>query len=263
MGGLEVINVSKYYKERLVLDRIDISTYNKEFIGIIGQSGAGKSTLLRIIAGLEVPDAGFIRIDGEKVKGPTQYVGYLFQDYRLFPWLTVKENVFFPIDNSGLKKATAYSLYERALYYMEILGLTEKCNNYPHELSGGLKQRVALCRSLSLHPKILLLDEPSSALDMFTAIKSWILLRKLYEEIDTTFIVVSHNLDEVAFLCDRVIVLDSHPGRVLADIRIDQYKSKQDEIVDVNYLFSSGHTRIKKIISDMLFKNGSPNHNTT
>jgi NitT/TauT family transport system ATP-binding protein len=251
-------NVSKQFKGITVLENVSINIVDKEFVGIIGMSGAGKSTLLKIIAGLEKADSGCVYIGDRIVKEPSIEVGYMFQDYRLFPWLTVKENIIFPLRTLNLPRYRIASLYERVTYYMEILGLVQKLNAYPHELSGGLRQRVALCRALCTSPKVLLLDEPSSALDMFTAINSWQLLRKLFEEVrDTIFIIVSHNLDEIVFLCDRVIVLSSSPGRIIADINLKYLKSKlsyKDKGIDVNFIFSKEFLEMKRIIAHHLFE---------
>ncbi|ADC89344.1 ABC transporter related protein [Thermocrinis albus DSM 14484] len=259
MSLVKLENVSKQFMGITVLENVSIDIIDKEFVGIIGQSGAGKSTLLKIIAGLEKADSGCVYIGDRIVKEPSPEVAYMFQDYRLFPWLTVKENIIFPLRTLNLPKHRIASLYERVTYYMEILGLVEKLNAYPHELSGGLKQRVALCRALCTSPKVLLLDEPSSALDMFTAINSWHLLRKLFEEVrDTIFIIVSHNLDEIAFLCDRVIVLSNNPGRVIADINLKDLKSKLScQDIDVNFIFSEEFLEIKRTIAYYLFKSGS------
>ncbi len=252
MSLIRLRNISKLFNGKKVLDDISIDINSKEFVGIIGPSGAGKSTLLKIIAGLEHPDRGTVHIDDRIVNKPSPEVGYLFQDYRLFPWLTVKENVMFPLKVLKLKASKIESLYERALYYMEILGIIDKADAYPHELSGGLKQRVALCRALCTSPKVLLLDEPSSALDMFTAMNSWRLLKELFYEIKaTTFVVVSHNLDEIAFLCDRVIILSSNPGQIIADINLSP---EAKEKIDVDFIFSNTFVELKKLIASYLFE---------
>lgn len=250
--SLEVKNLYKYYKDNCILENINIEINKKEFVGIIGKSGSGKSTLLKIIAGIEKPTQGEVILQGRKIDSPTYDISYLFQDYRLFPWLNVIDNVTFYIRNIDISASKFYSLYERTLYYMEILGIAQRSKSYPYELSGGLKQRVALCRALSTSPKVLLLDEPSSALDMFTAITSWTLLRRIFLEVrDTIFIVVSHNLDEVTFLCDRIIVLGGSPGKVIDDIRVPRSSFQED--ISLEYMFSEEFINTKKIIAHKLF----------
>lgn len=255
---LKVNNLYKYYKSICVLENINIEIKKKEFVGIIGKSGSGKSTLMKIIAGVEKPTQGEIFLGGKKIDKPTHEIGYLFQDYRLFPWLNVIDNVTFYIKNMNVRASKFYSLYERTMYYMEILGLAEKSKSYPHELSGGLKQRVALCRALSTSPRVLLLDEPSSALDMFTAMTSWTLLRRIFFEVrDTIFILVSHNLDEVSFLCDRIIVLGGSPGRVIEDIEVQRPSCVRDDL-SLEYIFSEEFINTKKLVAHKLsFSNGA------
>lgn len=211
-------NICKKYDDKEILRDINIKVNKKEFIGLIGFSGAGKSTLLRIIAGIEKPTAGRITLNGDEIKKPTLKIGFLFQDYRIFPWLTVKENIMFALRN--IQTSNIMNFIEKAYALMDIMELSDKINYFPHQLSGGLKQRVALCRALIPEPEILLLDEPFSSLDPLTALKSWHLVRYIYEIKDISFIIVSHNIEEVLFLCDRIIVLDKNPGRVLSEIKV-------------------------------------------
>jgi len=196
---------------------INIEVRQREFVSVIGPSGCGKSTLIRIVAGLDHPSEGQVRIDGNPVEGPGADRGMVFQGYTLFPWLTVKKNVMFGMKMKGLKGKQAQS---SALRWLELVGLSKFADHYPSQLSGGMKQRVAIARSLANEPRILLMDEPFGALDAQTRASMQNHLLKIWESVDVTILFITHDLDEAIYLSDRIIVLGAHPGRVLEVIDV-------------------------------------------
>ncbi|MBF6058541.1 MULTISPECIES: ABC transporter ATP-binding protein [Thiomicrorhabdus] len=198
-------------KQIEVLRNVDFTAYKREFICVVGPSGCGKSTLARLIAGLETIDDGSILMDGKKVTSPGPDRGMVFQSYSLFPWMTVKENVMFGLIESGMSKTTAEP---EALQWIDLVGLEKFTESYPHQLSGGMKQRVAIIRALANQPKVLLMDEPFAALDPKNRLKMQQYLLEIWQNIDITIFFITHDLDEAIYLADRILVLDAHPGRV-------------------------------------------------
>ena len=198
-------------RQTLALDRIGFETHRREFLCIVGPSGCGKSTLIRILAGLEEKTAGDVLLLGEPVTGPGRDRGMVFQGYTLFPWLTVKKNVMFGLEVNGADHSTA----ERdALQWLSLVGLEKFADAYPNQLSGGMKQRVAIVRALANQPRILLMDEPFGALDAQTRARMQAHLLEIWKKIDITIVFITHDLDEAIFLGDRILVLSPHPGRV-------------------------------------------------
>ncbi len=214
------------------LSGIRFDVHRREFISVIGPSGCGKSTLIRIVAGLETPTSGSIRIDGNPVDGPGADRGMVFQGYTLFPWLSVKRNVMFGPKMKGMKKALAE---RKALEWLDLVGLADFANHYPAQLSGGMKQRVAIARALANEPRILLMDEPFGALDAQTRASMQAHLLRIWENVDVTILFITHDLDEAIYLSDRVVVLGAHPGRVLEIIEVPVARSRAPE------QFLSGH----------------------
>jgi NitT/TauT family transport system ATP-binding protein len=210
---LQVRHLEKRFKspqgETLALNDINFVTHRREFLCIIGPSGCGKSTLVRILAGLESKTSGDVLLDGKPVVGPGADRGMVFQGYTLFPWLTVKRNVMFGLEQN--KHAAAES---EAMQWLDLIGLAKFADAYPHQLSGGMKQRVAIARALATQPRILLMDEPFSALDAQTRAKMQSYLLDIWKNIDITVVFITHDLDEAVFLADRILVLRAHPGEV-------------------------------------------------
>ena len=207
--------------EVLVLDRIDLEVRAGEIVGLLGRSGSGKSTLLRSIAGLVQPSSGSVVFEGQPVRGPVQGVAMVFQGFALFPWLTVLENVTLGLRALGVDTETAR---RRALAAIDLIGLDGFESAYPRELSGGMQQRVGFARALVVEPKLLLMDEPFSALDVLTAETLRTDFLDLWTErrLDILAVVlVTHNIEEAVFLCDRVVVLAPNPGRIAAEITIE------------------------------------------
>ncbi len=193
------------------LKDVSFSVKDKEFFSIIGPSGCGKTTLLKMVAGLVKPTAGRIDIDGETVVGPGEDRAMVFQQFVLLPWADILTNVGFGLELRGMSRKESR---EAAKPYLEQVGLTRFAEHYPHELSGGMQQRVGLARALAVGPDILLMDEPFGALDAQTRQLMQEDLMRLWEVEQTTVIFVTHSMDEAAYLSDRVLVMDTHPGRV-------------------------------------------------
>src|SRR5216684_563237 len=205
----------------LVLDGVDLTLVDNEIVGLLGRSGCGKSTLLRIIAGLMPPTAGIVAIDGEPVRGPASQVAMVFQTFALFPWLTVLDNAEIGLEAQGMPAAERH---KRALAAIDLIGLDGYESAYPKELSGGMRQRVGLARALVVHPKVLLMDEPFSALDVLTAETLRTDLLDLWCEGKmpiSSILMVTHNIEEAVLMCDRILVFSSNPGRIVADIKVE------------------------------------------
>jgi NitT/TauT family transport system ATP-binding protein len=205
----------------VVLDGVEMTLREGEIVGLLGRSGSGKSTLLRSIAGLIRPTAGSITFGGAPVVGCSEGVSMVFQSFALFPWLTVLENVEIGLEARGV---TAAARRKSALAAIDLIGLDGFENAYPKELSGGMRQRVGLARALVVHPKVLLMDEPFSALDVLTAETLRTDLIDLWSEGRMpikSILMVTHNIEEAVLMCDRVLVFSSNPGRIDAEIKVD------------------------------------------
>jgi NitT/TauT family transport system ATP-binding protein len=210
----------------LALSNISFQTHRREFLCIIGPSGCGKSTLIRILAGLETSSAGEVLLDGRPVNGPGRERGMVFQGYTLFPWLTVKKNVMFGLRMNNVGRAEAS---KQADEWLALIGLEKFADAYPHQLSGGMKQRVAIIRALVNHPRILLMDEPFSALDAQTRAKMQAYLLEIWKKVDITIVFITHDLDEAIFLADRILVLSAHPGEVQELIEVPLERPRRAE----------------------------------
>jgi len=205
----------------LVLDDVNLALADNEIVGLLGRSGSGKSTLLRIIAGLMPPTRGAVTIAGRAVDGPAGDVAMVFQSFALFPWLSVLENVEIGLEAQGIAPAERR---KRALAAIDLIGLDGYESAFPKELSGGMCQRVGLARALVVHPKVLLMDEPFSALDVLTAETLRTDLLDLWADRRmpiSSILMVTHNIEEAVLMCDRILVFSSNPGRIVADIRVD------------------------------------------
>ncbi|HWY64423.1 MAG TPA: nitrate/sulfonate/bicarbonate ABC transporter ATP-binding protein [Rhizomicrobium sp.] len=208
-------------EELLVLDDVNLNLRAGEIVGLLGRSGSGKSTLLRLIAGLARPQGGSLSYMGAPILGPTQGVAMVFQSFALFPWLTVLENVQLGLEALNLPPR---EMRERALAAIDLIGLDGYESAYPRELSGGMRQRVGFARAVVVHPNILLMDEPFSALDVLTAENLRTDLVELWGNGKLPIkgiILVTHNIEEAVLMCDRVLLFSSNPGRVASEIKID------------------------------------------
>ncbi len=202
----------------LALQATDLDVAENEFITILGPSGCGKSTLLRIVAGLDHPTAGEVRLDGRRIEGPGADRGMVFQSYTLFPWLSVLDNVCFGLRERGLPRAQQVEIAEG---FLAQVGLSGFARHYPKQLSGGMQQRTALARALANRPRMLLMDEPFGALDHQTRELMQELLLGIWERRRKTVLFVTHDIDEAVFMGSRVVVMSARPGRIKLDRRVE------------------------------------------
>jgi NitT/TauT family transport system ATP-binding protein len=219
---LSVNELSKVFtykgKQLTVLDNIHLHLNANEFVCLVGASGCGKSTLLKIVAGLEKPSSGQVFLEDEVISGPGANLGMIFQNYTLFPWRSVADNISFGLELQGLSKAERK---QRIAYYLEVVGLTKFADAYPKQLSGGMKQRVAIARALANEPEVLLMDEPFGALDAQTKEQMQKFMQGLWEQTHITILMITHDVEEAIFLSQRIYVMSSHPGRIAEEIPIN------------------------------------------
>jgi NitT/TauT family transport system ATP-binding protein len=219
---IQLFGVSQVFSGRAgtveALRDIDLKIEQGEFVAVVGRSGCGKSTLLRLVAGLLPPTSGEIQVAGERVTKARRDIALLFQRPALLPWRTVLDNVLLPAEIFRLGRS---ALRERALGLLEMVGLQGFEKRLPHELSGGMQQRVALCRSLLTGPRVLLMDEPFSALDALTREDLSTELQRIHMEHRATIMFVTHSIDEAVLLADRVVVLSPRPGQIIEILNID------------------------------------------
>ncbi|MGJ3246249.1 MAG: ABC transporter ATP-binding protein [Elainellaceae cyanobacterium] len=218
---LEVSHLYKQFETRqgplVALKDINLHVETGEFVCVVGASGSGKSTLLRLVAGLDLPTAGTIAVDGVLVIGPGADRGMVFQRYTLYPWMTVADNVGFGLKLRGVPKAIRR---EQVSYYLDVVGLTQFAASHPKELSGGMKQRVAIARALASQPKVLLMDEPFGALDVQTKEAMQQFLLQIWRRTNTTILMITHDVDEAVFLAQRIYTLSARPGTVQRETSI-------------------------------------------
>ncbi|TMI02981.1 MAG: ABC transporter ATP-binding protein [Betaproteobacteria bacterium] len=222
LGAITVRNVSKTFSTEgtvalEALREVSVEILPGQFVAFVGPSGCGKSTLLKLIGGLLEPSSGHISVGASQVTGPSRGIGVMFQTPVLFPWRTVLENVLLPIEVFGLERRAAT---EKARDILRLVGLEGREGAYPRELSGGMQQRAALSRVLVIDPSIILMDEPFGALDEFTRERMNLELLRIWQERGQTIVFVTHSISEAVFLADRVVVMDTAPGRVLAVVDV-------------------------------------------
>ena len=230
-GALEIRGLGKQYaiegKPLTVLENINLAVKPGEFVSIVGASGCGKSSLLRLIVGLEAEYSGDILLDGERIVSTSLERGIVFQDHRLFPWLNVEQNVAVALKNSPL---SAKEKRDTVREHIELVGLQDFTDAYPHQISGGMAQRVAIARGLVNRPSVLLLDEPLGALDALTRARLQGELQNIWAKEKITMILVTHDVDEAVFLGDRVVVMQPNPGRIrrILDIDLPRPRNRSD-----------------------------------
>lgn len=222
----EVDNVSVH-----VSDDINLNVEEGEFISIVGPSGCGKSTLLRIMAGLDKSTSGKVENRGREITGISKNIGMIFQEPRLFPWLTIRDNVSFCF-SSRQRRTEKKRINEMVDYYLQLVNLTEFAKAYPNQLSGGMKQRASIARTLIENPEILLLDEPFSALDAFTRVSMQQELLRIWETEKKTMILVTHDIDEAIYLSDRIVVLSERPSTIQKIITLKQDRPRDRSSYD-------------------------------
>lgn len=216
---LAVKNVSRTFSNGATgFKNVNFETKKGEIIGVLGTSGCGKSTLLRVLSGLDADYTGTVKISGDTIKSVHEKVGVIFQESRLMPWLTVKENISFGLRDSQKD--------EKAQEYIKLVGLQGFENHYPKDISGGMAQRVSIARALITAPEVLLLDEPFSALDAFTKMQLQDLLLTIWNEYKSTMLLVTHDIDEALYLCDRIIILKGQPGEIYETIQINAQRPR-------------------------------------
>ncbi len=232
-SGLALRRVSKRYEGDMgapVLDRIDLSIRSGEFVSIVGASGCGKSTLLRLIAGLDASYEGEIEFGGERVVSTDLSRGIVFQDHRLFPWLNVEQNVAVALRNAPLSK---HEKARAVAEHVALVGLEGCEGQYPHQLSGGMAQRVAIARGLVNRPRLLLLDEPFGALDALTRARLQDELQRIWAQERITMVLVTHDVEEAVLLSDRIVVMEARPGRIGEIVDVDLPRPRKRGSLDV------------------------------
>ncbi|MBF8193652.1 ABC transporter ATP-binding protein [Nonomuraea sp. K274] len=231
------------------LDDVDLTIGRNEFLTIIGPSGCGKTTLLRIIASLTPPDTGQVLVDGTPVAAPTPERAMVFQSFGLFPWKTVLDNVRFPLK---IRKMPDQESTDIAMTYLRKVGLEQFAGSHPHQLSGGMQQRVGLARALATDPDILLMDEPFGAIDAQTRELMQEELMRLWQDSGKTVVFVTHDLDEAVLLADRVLLLSRSPGRVRALIPVDLPRPRWDYDVRAHRDFTDIRSQLWGMLRDDL-----------
>lgn len=226
--------------EITALNGVNLDIKENEFVCVVGPSGCGKSTLLNIIAGLLEPTSGKVLVDGEEVKGPGRDRGVVFQQYALFPWLTVRKNVEFGLRLD--KSLSEEEIRETSTKYLEMVDLLQFENAYPKELSGGMKQRVAIARAYAVNPKVLLMDEPFGALDAQTRTQLQTELLETWEKERKTCFFITHDVEEAIVLAERVIIMSARPGRIKEIVDIDiPYPRTQETKMSPRFMELKNH----------------------
>jgi NitT/TauT family transport system ATP-binding protein len=213
---------------------ISVAVGDNEFVSIVGPSGCGKSTLLYIIAGFVAPTAGAVLVDGQPVRGPGPDRGIVFQEYALFPWRTVQDNIRYGLEEKGVPRDEVERTVQK---YVRLMGLEGFQHKYPRELSGGMKQRVALARTLAYEPDVLLMDEPFGALDAQTRELQQDELLAIWREKKKTVLFVTHSVEEAVYLSEKVVVMTARPGRIksVVDIDLDRARHREDVVTSAEF----------------------------
>jgi NitT/TauT family transport system ATP-binding protein len=233
------------------LDDITLDVRSGEFLALVGPSGCGKSTLLDLLGGLEAPTTGRILLDGRPIVGPARDRGIVFQQYALFPWRTAAQNVEFGLDIAGLKSKARC---DKALHYLDLVGLSAFANRYPHELSGGMKQRVAIARSLAYDPEVLMMDEPFAALDAQTRETLQGELLRIWRRTGKTIVFITHGIDEAVVLGQRVAIMTSRPGRIKQVIEVPEVLRSETEDVRSLPAFGAVRHEVWTLLRDEVLK---------
>lgn len=241
---VSIEGISKSFENLLIVDDISIELKEKEFVTILGPSGSGKSTLFNIISGLMKPDTGQVYIEGQDFTGKTGRVSYMYQKDLLLPWKKIIDNVSMPLIIRGEKKEEAR---EKVKKYFEIFGIEGFEYKYPHQLSGGMRQRAALMRTYMFSKDIILLDEPFGGLDAITKSKmqSWLL--EILDKLEASILFITHDIEEAIFLSDRIYILSDRPAKIKEEIKINIPKPRNSDVVTTNEF-----NEIKRHILDLL-----------
>ncbi|MGE7121642.1 ABC transporter ATP-binding protein [Peribacillus sp. NPDC046944] len=233
---IEVTNVNKSFltgKQTIhVLDQVSFHVEKGEIVTLLGKSGCGKSTLLNMVGGFEKPDEGSVILDGKSINRPTKKCVMLFQQINLLPWRSVLKNVELGLTGEKLSNEEKN---ERVMEALKLVGLEAHLHQFPHQLSGGMQQRVAIARALAIAPDVILMDEPFAALDTFNRYHLQDELLRIQEKKKTTILLVTHDIDEAVYLSDRILIMESHPGRIFKDIPIKLVKPRDRAHGDFHY----------------------------
>ncbi len=240
-------NVTKSFREgTTALDGLSMEVRSNEILCLLGPTGCGKSTVLNLIAGFEFPTSGEVHLDGKPIDRPGPDRGVVFQEHALFPWLNVIQNIAFGRKvRGGVEDGARYE--ERVRKYIELMGLSGFERHYPSQLSGGMKQRVAIARVLVNEPEVMLMDEPFAALDAQTRIAMQMLLLRVWERLRTTILFITHDIDEAVFLGDRIYVMTSRPGRVKSLVPVPLERPRRYEMV-LSPAFNATKAKIFELI---------------
>jgi NitT/TauT family transport system ATP-binding protein len=246
MGDLVIQNLTRTFPREngttlTAIENLSLTVHDKEFVCVLGPSGCGKTTLLRMIAGLDSASSGEILLDGERITGINPKVGIVFQEYSLFPWRSVIDNIAFGLEMQGFARTERNRVAEQ---YLDLVGLTQFRESYPSELSGGMRQRVAVARALALEPVVLLMDEPFGALDAQTRNMLQHELLGIWEKTKKTIIFITHSVDEAVFLADRIVALTPRPGTICEIIPIDQVRPRDRTSVEF--------AKVRRYVLDMI-----------
>ncbi len=249
---LQISDITKVYTQQnvdnTVLSSINVDIQEGEFVSILGPSGCGKSTLLSMVAGLLKPTEGEIRLKGSAITKPGKDRGMVFQQAALFPWMTVEENVLFAIRDIKNKEERE----ARALQYLKMVQLGSNLKQYPHELSGGMQQRVSIARALAMDPTVLLMDEPFGALDEQTRLRLQQELESIWLKTKKTVLFVTHSINESIKLSDRILVMGTRPGTIIADIKVDAVRPRLRTDEKVAQLEAQISTMLEKEIDKVV-----------
>lgn len=252
---IRIERLDKTYRSRggevVALQGVDLTVETGEFVTIVGPSGCGKSTLLYVLAGFLPPTAGAVRVDGAAVRGPGVDRGVVFQEYALFPWLTVFQNVTYGLEMKGVPRADREEIARR---YIKLIGLEGFERRFPRELSGGMKQRVAIARTLAYDPGILLLDEPFGALDAQTREQMQDELIRIWEATGKTVVMVTHDVSEAVYLSQRVAVMSRRPGRIVTEFRVDLDRTASREDVVLSQRYTDLRNRVWLTVREEVLK---------
>lgn len=246
MAYVTIRDVSKEYvagdgRRVFALDKTSLDLVDGEFVCVVGHSGCGKTTLLNILAGFLEPTTGTILIDGKSSKDFRDRIGIVFQEYALFPWQTALENIEFGLEMHGMSKE------ERVRYatnFLKLVKLEDFAHVYPHQLSGGMRQRVAVARALAYEPALLLMDEPFGALDAQTRERLQVLTEEIWLKTKKTVFYVTHNLGEAVYLADKIVVMQPHPGRIMEIVEVNQARPRDP--------LSKDFTDVQRHITDLI-----------
>jgi NitT/TauT family transport system ATP-binding protein len=248
VDGIKKTFVGERREEITAISELSFYCEESEFLCILGPTGCGKTTLLRLIAGLDRPNSGTVSVDDRIIEGLNDDATLVFQQYSLFPWRNVINNVSFSLE---VKKLSKKKRYEAAQYYINLVGLRGFEKAYPYELSGGMQQRVAIARALAYNPKLLLLDEPFGALDERTRHRLQEEILNIWHDQKKTVVFVTHNIDEAVFLASRILIMRDRPGSIIEEIKVDLPRPRDRR----SEAFLNLHIRIRELLENILTTN--------